>query len=193
MKKTVFATNNPNKLREVQQMLTDIELTTPAECGITEDIPETSDTIEGNSRQKALYIHERLGVNCFADDTGLEVYALGGAPGVHSARYAGEAKRNDDNIALLLKNLDGESDRRARFRTVITLIWNGTEHQFEGVVEGRITTERHGEGGFGYDPVFVPEGYDITFAEMDAQSKNAISHRGRAVAALVSFLNNVEK
>lgn len=188
MRKVVFATNNANKLREVQQMVEGIELTTLAECGITEDIPETADTIEGNSSLKSHYVYDRLSVDCFADDTGLEVDALGGAPGVHSARYAGQAKCNEDNIALLLANLEGKSHRRARFRTVISLIWNGREHLFEGVVDGVITESRHGDGGFGYDPVFMPDGYDVTFAQMDAKTKNAISHRGRAVEKLVAFL-----
>ena len=188
MKKVVFATNNPNKLSEVRQMLKDMEIVSLSECGIVEDIPETSDTIEGNSRQKARYIHDRLHIDCFADDTGLEVEALGGEPGVRSARYAGEGKRSEENIALLLERLGDKSNRRARFRTVITLILNGREHLFEGVVEGVITHERHGEGGFGYDPVFMPDSYDTTFAQMDAGSKNAISHRGRAIARLVDFL-----
>ncbi|MDE6183571.1 MAG: non-canonical purine NTP diphosphatase [Rikenellaceae bacterium] len=188
MRKVVFATNNANKLREVQQMIDGVELVTLAQCGITEDIPETASTIEGNSSLKSHYVYDRLSVDCFADDTGLEVDALGGAPGVHSARYAGKAKCNEDNIALLLANLEGQSNRRARFRTVISLIWNGCEHLFEGVVDGVITESRHGDGGFGYDPVFMPEGYDVTFAQMDAKTKNAISHRGRAVEKLVAFL-----
>ncbi len=169
-------------------MIDGVELVTLAQCGITEDIPETASTIEGNSSLKSHYVYDRLSVDCFADDTGLEVDALGGAPGVHSARYAGKAKCNEDNIALLLANLEGQSNRRARFRTVISLIWNGCEHLFEGVVDGVITESRHGDGGFGYDPVFMPEGYDVTFAQMDAKTKNAISHRGRAVEKLVAFL-----
>lgn len=193
MKRVIFATNNPNKLREVRQMLTDIELVSLSDCGITEDIPETSETIEGNSIQKARYIYDRLSVDCFADDTGLEVDALGGEPGVRSARYAGESKCSEDNITLLLDRLGDNADRRARFRTVITLIWDGREHLFEGVVEGVITHKRHGEGGFGYDSVFMPDGYDITFAQMDAASKNAISHRGRAIAGLVDFLRKAVK
>lgn len=188
MKKVIFATNNPNKLREVRQMVGGIEIVSLSDCGITEDIPETSDTIEGNSLQKAHYIHDRLFADCFADDTGLEVEALGGEPGVRSARYAGESKCSEDNITLLLDRLEGKADRRARFRTVISLIWEGEEHLFEGIVEGTITRERHGSGGFGYDSVFMPDGCDVTFAQMDAAAKNAISHRGRAIAGLVDFL-----
>ena len=193
MKKLVFATNNKNKLREVQQMLEGLyTLVTPAELGITEEIPENQTTIEGNSSQKSRYIHDKLGTDCFADDTGLEVDALNGAPGVHSARYAGEAKKSEDNIALLLKNLEGISNRRARFRTVISLILNNEEHRFEGTAEGRITTSCNGTAGFGYDPVFVPDGYDITFAEMDAAEKNRISHRGKAIAKLVEYLKSLQ-
>ncbi len=188
MKKVIFVTNNPNKLREVRQMTNGIDLVSLADCGITEDIPETSETIEGNSLQKAHYVYDRLSTDCFADDTGLEVEALGGEPGVRSARYAGESKCSEDNITLLLEKLEGCDNRRARFRTVIALIWEGREHLFEGIVEGTITRERHGDGGFGYDSVFMPDGYDITFAQMDAASKNAISHRGRAIAKLVDFL-----
>jgi XTP/dITP diphosphohydrolase len=173
MKKVIFVTNNPNKLREVRQMTNGIDLVSLADCSITEDIPETSETIEGNSLQKAHYVYDRLSTDCFADDTGLEVEALGGEPGVRSARYAGESKCSEDNITLLLEKLEGCDNRRARFRTVIALIWEGREHLFEGIVEGTITRERHGDGGFGYDSVFMPDGYDITFAQMDAASKNA--------------------
>jgi len=188
MRKVIFATNNPNKLREVRQMATGIELVSLSDCGITEDIPETSATIEGNSLQKAHYIYDRLATDCFADDTGLEVEALGGEPGVRSARYAGENKCSKDNITLLLERLEGHDNRRARFRTVVALIWDGEEHLFEGIVEGTVTRERHGEGGFGYDAVFMPDGYDITFAQMDPSTKNAISHRGRAIAKLAAFI-----
>lgn len=189
MKKLIFATNNRNKLREVSQMLSsDYELLTPIDFGITEDIPETSPTIEGNASQKSHYIFERKGVDCFADDTGLEVKALNGEPGVYSARYAGEQKSSEDNMDLILAKLEGCSDRAARFRTVISLILDGVEYQFEGVVDGVITTERHGTEGFGYDPIFVPNGYDKSFAEMDGEVKNSISHRGIAVAKLIDFL-----
>ncbi len=185
----VFATNNRHKLAEVQAVLGEgFRLTTPRELGITEDIPEEQDTLEGNASQKARYLYERTGKNCFADDTGLEVAALGGAPGVRSARYAGPGHDSQKNMELLLNNMAGKTDRRARFRTVISLILDGEEHLFEGTVEGTILDAPCGEAGFGYDPVFVPEGYDTTFAEMSAEAKNAISHRGRAVARLAAFL-----
>lgn len=185
----VFATNNRHKLEEVQAVLGEgFRLTTPRELGITEDIPEEQDTLEGNASQKARYLYERTGKNCFADDTGLEVAALGGAPGVRSARYAGPGHDSQKNMELMLNNMAGKTDRRARFRTVISLILDGEEHLFEGTVEGTILDAPCGEAGFGYDPVFVPEGYDTTFAEMSAEAKNAISHRGRAVARLAAFL-----
>ena len=185
----IFATNNRHKLTEVNQILGDtIRLTTLAECGITEDIPETSPTIEGNALQKARYVWERTGRNCFADDTGLEVDALDGAPGVHSARYATDGHDFEANVTLLLRNLEGVECRSAQFRTVVALIVDGREYIFEGVVRGRITCERHGEGGFGYDPVFVPDGEELTFAEMTPEAKNAISHRGRAMACLAEWL-----
>jgi XTP/dITP diphosphohydrolase len=164
-------------------------LTTPRDHGIVEEIPETQPTIEGNALQKARYVHERTGADCFADDTGLEVAALGGAPGVYSARYAGEHCSFADNTAKLLDELRGADDRTARFRTVIALIVGGREYLFEGEVRGEITRAASGAGGFGYDPVFRPEGCEATFAEMDAAAKNAISHRGRAVEKLVAFLN----
>lgn len=172
-------------------MLSDIQLITLSECGITEDVPETQNTIEGNASQKAHYVSDKTHQNCFADDTGLEVEALGGAPGVYSARYAGPAKKSEDNIKLLLSNLEGKSNRKARFKTVISLIWDGKEHLFEGTVEGVITNELSGTSGFGYDPVFIPDGYSQTFAEMPAELKNSISHRGRAVAKLVGFFKTV--
>lgn len=172
-------------------MLTDIHLITLSECGITEDVPETQATIEGNASQKAHYVCNKTHQNCFADDTGLEVEALGGKPGVYSARYAGEAKCSQDNIKLLLNNLKDKTNRKARFKTVISLIWDGTEHLFEGTVEGVITSELSGTSGFGYDPVFIPDGYSQTFAEMPSELKNSISHRGRAVAKLVTFLKTV--
>lgn len=184
----IFATNNRHKLTEVNQILGDtIELTTLAECGITEDIPETSPTIQGNALQKARYVWERTGRNCFADDTGLEVDALNGAPGVRSARYATDGHDFDANVTLLLRNLEGVTERSAQFRTVVALILDGEEYLFEGIVRGHITSERFGEGGFGYDPVFVPEGEVMTFAEMSAEAKNAISHRGRAMAKLAEW------
>lgn len=187
----VFATGNPNKLAEVNQLIGHrFEVHGLKDIGCTEDIPETQDTIAGNAWQKARYVKEHYGLDCFAEDTGLEVDALDGAPGVFSARYAGPQKNAEDNMQLLLKNLRGVADRSARFRTVIALILNGAEHTFKGVAAGRIATERHdGDQGFGYDPLFFPEGYDRSFAQMPASAKNEISHRGRAVRQLVRFLN----
>lgn len=188
--KIIFATNNSHKLSEVQAVLgDDYELVTPQQAGVCGEIPEERQTLEGNASQKAHYLYEKTGLDCFADDTGLEVEALGGAPGVYSARYAGPAKDSAANTALLLENLRGNANRRARFRTVISLIVSGTEYQFEGVVDGRIVETPRGTAGFGYDPVFVPDGHDTTFAEMDADAKNAISHRGRAVEKLAAFLS----
>ena len=187
----VFATNNAHKLREVQAVLGDgFTLSTPRDCGITEEIPEEQETLEGNASQKAHYIHDRTGRNCFADDTGLEVAALGGAPGVHSARYATDGHDFAANNRLLLKNLEGVTDRRARFRTVISLILDGEEHLFEGIVEGHIAQCASGSEGFGYDPLFIPEGSAKTYAEMDPAEKNALSHRGRAVRKFAEFLHN---
>lgn len=193
--KIIFATGNRNKLKEIQAILGDrAEVSIPADHGVTEEIPEDAPTLEGNALQKARYIHERTGLDCFADDTGLEVEALGGEPGVFSARYAavngaGEGHASADNMALLLRRLEGQQNRRARFRTMIALIRNGEEHLFEGIVNGEITLEKSGTEGFGYDPVFRPEGYAVTFAEMAPELKNRISHRGRATARLIEFLN----
>ena len=192
MNEIIFATNNAHKLAEVQAVLGDgFRLVTPRECGITEDIPETQPTLEGNASQKAHYPYERTGRDCFADDTGLEVCALNGAPGVHSARYATDGHDFEANNRLLLKNLEGITDRRARFRTVISLILNGKEHLFEGIVEGHIAESQSGAEGFGYDPLFIPDGFEKTFAEMTAEEKNEISHRGRAVRRLADFLTNL--
>lgn len=166
-----------------------IVLSSLKQRGITEDIPEEQPTLEGNALQKSRYIHERLHENCFADDTGLEVEALNGAPGVYSARYAGQAKDMQDNMEKLLREMEGISNRNARFRTVIALILDGKEYLFEGEVKGEIMRKKAGCKGFGYDPVFRPSGYDITFAEMDLNEKNRISHRGEAVRRLVNFLN----
>ena len=189
MTEIIFATNNAHKLSEVQALLGDkFRLVTLRDCGITEDIPETADTLDGNASQKSHYLHDRVGRNCFADDTGLEVEALGGEPGVRSARYATDGHDFEANNRLLLKNLKGVTNRKARFRTVISLILDGEEHLFEGIVEGRIAESEAGCGGFGYDPLFIPDGYDCTFAEMSADEKNAISHRGRAVQKLVKVL-----
>lgn len=191
IKQIIFATNNAHKLSEVQAVLGDrFRLVTLAECGIAEEIPEDAPTLEGNALQKARYVHERTGVDCFADDTGLEVDALDGAPGVHSARYATDGHDFAANNRLLLRNLAGAADRSAHFRTVIALILDGREYLFEGRVNGRIAESEAGCGGFGYDPLFVPEGFDRTFAEMGADEKNAISHRGRAVRRLVEFLQS---
>lgn len=192
--KLVFATNNAHKLQEVRQILGDsFEVVGLRDIGCHEDIPETADTLEGNALQKARYVKQHYGLDCFADDTGLEVRALDGAPGVHTARYAelfgtGETHDSNANMNLLLRNLQNKSDRHARFRTVFALIYQGEEHLFEGIVEGEILHERHGNEGFGYDPVFEPEGRGISFAEMPAADKNAISHRGRATRKLVEFL-----
>lgn len=192
--KILFATNNAHKLSEVQAVLGDgYTLVTPRECGVMEEIPEEQETLEGNALQKARYLHDRTGLDCFADDTGLEVEALGGAPGVHSARYATDGHDFAANNRLLLKNLQGVGNRRARFRTVIALILNGEEHLFEGVVEGCILDHETGHEGFGFDPLFVPDGCERTFAEMSAAEKNAISHRGRAVRKLAEYLHAHEK
>ena len=188
--KLIFATNNAHKLREVSQVVGDrFTLLTPRECGITEDIPEDQPTLEGNALQKARYIYERTGIDCFADDTGLEVDALGGEPGVRSARYATDGHDDEANKRLLLQRLQGVENRAAQFRTAIALIIGGEEYLFEGVVRGKISHEEMGDGGFGYDPLFLPEGRAESFAQMSAEDKNAISHRGRAVRALAEFLN----
>ena len=187
----VFATNNKNKLAEIRDMLSDcgIEILSLADIGCHDDIPETSPTIEGNALQKAMYVYDKYNVDCFADDTGLEVRALGGEPGVRSARYAGgDGHDSEANMAKLLANLDGKDDRRARFRTVIALVAGGSSTTFEGTVEGEITTERRGGEGFGYDPIFRPDGHAETFAEMGHEAKNKISHRAKAVAKLVEYL-----
>lgn len=190
MKEIVFATNNDHKLRELQQMLEgQYKVLNLKDIGCLEDIPEDSPTIEENSMDKALYVFEKYGKNCFADDTGLEIDALDGRPGVISARYAGEEKDMTKNIAKVLGELSGIENRKAQFKTVISLIIDGQKTQFEGIVRGKIIDELKGDGGFGYDPVFVPEGYDITFAEMKAEDKNKISHRGLAVQKLVDYLN----
>ncbi len=189
--KIVFASNNAHKVAEIQQILGDkFAITTLRECGICEDIPETADTLEGNALLKARYIYNKLGVNCFADDTGLEVDALDGAPGVRSARYATDGHDSDANNKLLLANMAEEECRTAQFRTVIALIMDGEEHLFEGIVRGCIEREHSGAEGFGYDPIFTPEGECRTFAQMSIAEKGAISHRGRATAKLVEFLTS---
>ncbi len=187
-----FASNNAHKLDEIRPLLPgSIELLSLADIGCHEELPETQDTLEGNARQKAEYVRQHYGVACFADDTGLEVRALHGEPGVYSARYAGPQRLAADNVAKLLRELAGAADRSARFRTVVALAGaEGTMHEFAGEVAGHITAEVRGEGGFGYDPVFVPtEGDGRTFAEMSGTEKNRISHRARAVAGLLAFLN----
>jgi len=191
--KLVFATNNEHKLTEIQSMLgSRFQLVSLSEIGCLEDIPETSDTLEGNASQKARYIFEKYGLNCFADDTGLEVEALNMAPGVYSARYAGPQRDSEDNIQKLLFELDKINNRNARFRTVISFIMNGTEILFEGIVEGEILKKPRGKQGFGYDPVFQPKGFNVSFAEMGMDEKNEISHRGRAFTKLINYLINNE-
>lgn len=193
MKELLFVTNNRHKLSEIRQILGDsYDIRSLADIGFTEEIEETAPDLEGNAILKARHIHDRYGVDCFADDTGLEVEALDGAPGVISARYAGENATYADNVNKLLEALDGRTDRLARFRTVIALILDDRDYLFEGQVEGEITTEPHGLTGFGYDPVFRPLESEKTFAEMTAGEKNRISHRGRAVAKLQEFLGQVQ-
>ena len=190
--KIVFATNNKHNLEEIKDILgKDFEIVSLAEIGCHEDIPETGLTLEENARQKSTYIVEHYNHDCFADDTGLEVDALNGEPGVHSARYAeGTDHDSEANMRKLLSKMSNVKDRTARFRTVISLIINGVEHQFEGRVEGRIATEKHGTEGFGYDPIFIPEGYDKSFAELGEEVKNQISHRARAVKKLAEYLSS---
>lgn len=199
--KLIFATGNKGKLREASEILgEEFDIVSPASVGIAEDIPETGSTIEENSMMKAVYVLERTGTDCFADDTGLEVRALGGAPGVYSARYAGPAHDSAANIAKLLKELDGAEDRTAAFRTAVTLLFQGEAHVFKGEVRGRIGTILSGNGGFGYDPVFIPDEIPapdgslapntggLTMAQLSEEQKNAISHRGRALRAMAAFL-----
>ena len=203
--KIVFATGNPGKLREAQEILgAGFELVTPAEAGIPEDIPETGNTLRANSLQKAQYIYEKCGMDCFADDTGLEVEILGGAPGVETARYAGEQKNPADNIDKLLREMarheaeasvarsygidTPKATRKARFRTSVTLILDGEKHFFDGIMEGQIARKKAGKGGFGYDPIFIPDGYDVTAAEITEEEKNATPPRGKALRARAEFL-----
>lgn len=191
--KLVFATNNQNKLRELQQLLgKKIELLSLADINCEEEIPEEYDTLEDNAKQKAEYIYKKYHVNCFADDTGLEISALNGEPGVYSARYAGESKDAKANMKKVLQKLEGVTNRSARFRTVISLYLNDKEYQFEGIVNGDILESERGKDGFGYDPIFEPLGYSISFAEMEMSEKNKISHRGLAVQKLVEFLLRYE-
>lgn len=189
----VFASNNQNKIKEIQQLLpSSIEILSLESIGCHEEIPETADTIEGNAILKANYVTEKYGYNCFADDTGLEVAALNGEPGVYSARYAGEQRDAGDNMDLLLENLLGKADRTAQFKTVIALNLNGNQHLFTGIAKGKITTEKSGNQGFGYDPIFQPEDFDKTFAELSLEIKNKISHRGKATQLLITFLSQIK-
>ena len=189
-KKFVFATNNAHKLEEVTAILGNkIELLSMKDINCYADIPETADTLEGNALLKARYIFENYQLDCFADDTGLEVEALNGAPGVYSARYAGDAHNSEANMKKLLQDMEGIENRKAQFRTVFALIINGKEHLFEGIVKGEIKKHRHGTSGFGYDPVFIPEGYTQTYAEMGNELKNKISHRALATNKLCNFLS----
>ncbi len=190
-KKTlVFATQNPNKAKEIQGLLPDIiSVKTLADIGCIDDIPEDQPTLEGNALQKARYVKEHFNVDCFADDTGLEVNALNGAPGVYSARFAGPDKNSNDNMDLLLEKLETTKNRSAQFRTVIALILDGKEHTFEGSVSGHIANERQGVEGFGYDPIFIPENETRSFAQMSIEEKNEMSHRSRAIAKLRKFLS----
>ena len=191
MKKIVFATGNPNKIKEVKELLgNQFEIIGLKDIGCHEDIPETQPTIEGNALQKARYVVENYGVNCFAEDTGLEIESLNMEPGVFSARYAGPQRNSVDNMKLVLEKLKNHDNRNARFKTVVALIIDGEEFTFEGIVTGEISHEKTGDGGFGYDPIFLPEDQKISFAEMGSTEKNKISHRGRAVRKLIEWLTN---
>jgi len=187
--KLVFATNNKNKLKEVQAMLTNFEIVSLSEINCFDDIPETADTLEGNAILKANYITEKFGLNCFADDTGLEVEVLNNQPGVYSARYAGENNNTEANMNKLLSELGETKNRDAQFRTAVALNIEGKQFVFEGICKGQILTKKQGDSGFGYDPIFMPTGFDKSFAEMNMIEKGAISHRGKAIQKLVTFLN----
>lgn len=187
--KLVFASNNKNKIKEIQLLVPKtFQIVSLEDIGCFEEIPETADTIKGNAILKANYITENYGLNCFADDSGLEVDALNGAPGVYSARYAGESKNDDNNMNKLLLNLKEKTNREANFKTVICLNINGKQHIFTGIIKGKIIEEKIGTNGFGYDPIFVADGYTNTFAELSIEEKSTISHRGKAVKQLVNFL-----
>ncbi len=186
--KLVFATNNPNKIKEVKAKLPQYQIVSLKELGVTEDIPETGNTLEENALIKARYLYQKYNLDCFADDTGLEIETLNNEPGVYSARYAGEAKSAEANMTKVLNKLNKQQNRKARFRTAIALIQDGKETVVEGIVEGEILKEKIGDGGFGYDPIFRAEGFDISFAQMDMETKNRISHRGLAVDKLVEVL-----
>jgi XTP/dITP diphosphohydrolase len=190
MEKLVFATNNAHKLKELREILGDeFELLSLEDIGCVQEIPETGKTLEENAAQKSSYIWDRYKINCFADDTGLEIKELNNEPGVYSARYAGADKDAGANMQKVLRKMDGIENREARFRTVISLILDGTEKQFEGIVDGKIIENKRGAEGFGYDPIFMPNGFSLSFAEMSAEDKNQISHRGNAVKKLVNFLS----
>lgn len=192
MPSLIFATGNTHKIKEVSQLLDGVwEIRSLPEMGITEELPENQDTLDGNALEKARYIYEKTGENCFAEDTGLEIEALGGAPGVYTARFAGDDKDPDANMNKVLELLLGQANRRARFRTVLALIIEGQEFLFEGIAEGHIRREKSGTEGFGYDPIFEPEGFNQTFAQMDAALKNRISHRGKAVQKLTAYLRSL--
>lgn len=184
----IFATNNMHKLEEVRSLLKDYCIKSLSDIMCNDELPETSETIEGNALQKARYINDKYNANCFADDTGLEIEALNGMPGVYSARYAGEARLAENNMQKVLVELKGVKNRKARFKTIIALIINKNEYVFEGIVNGTISEEKRGEKGFGYDPIFIPEGFDKSFAEMDFDEKNRFSHRAFAIKKLVGFL-----
>ncbi|MDR2824315.1 MAG: non-canonical purine NTP diphosphatase [Prevotellaceae bacterium] len=189
MKQLVFATNNAHKLDEARAILSDFKIMSLSELGCVDDIPETADTLEGNALIKARFVAEKYGVDCFSDDTGLEIAALGGAPGVHSARFAGEDKDSLANMQKVMQLMKNEQNHHAQFRTVITLIFNEKEYVFEGKIEGEIATEPCGRAGFGYDPIFVPDGYAQSFAQLAANQKNTISHRALALGKLAEFLH----
>jgi XTP/dITP diphosphohydrolase len=189
--KIIFATNNEHKVIEAQKAVgNNIILIMPKELGMEEEIPENGATLEANAEEKCRYVWERFHLPSFADDTGLEVEALGGAPGVYTARYAGESKESGANMKKLLRELSGKTERRARFRTSIALIMEGTLYRFEGILNGHIALSESGTGGFGYDPLFIPEGFDKTLAELSLEEKNKISHRGKSMRSLALFLNN---
>ena len=193
MIKLVFATNNAHKLRELKQLIpSEFDLLSLSDIGCSEDIPETGPTLEINAGQKSFYIWNEYGLNCFADDTGLEIEALSNEPGVYSARYAGEDKSAAANMTRVLEKMTGITNRKARFKCVISLVIDGTESQFVGIVEGKILPEKRGLDGFGYDPIFMPDGYSLSFAEMASVDKNRISHRGRAVLQLVDYLRKLK-
>lgn len=190
--KLLFATNNKHKLEEVREILKNkFKILSLTDINCFDEIPETQKTIEGNASQKAHFIFDKYGINCFADDTGLEIHALNGAPGVYSARYAGENASYEDNVQKVLKELKEINNKKAQFKTVISLIISGTEYKFEGIIKGFITEKKRGAGGFGYDPIFLPKGYDKTFAELNSEEKNKISHRGIATQKLIKFLENL--